>query len=215
MSGGRTLCCHVRTATLIFAFYYLIVNMLKLVGFVLSVCRGKEAFPVPYSEYKGPRSQRIFDISTNILMLISMSIAAFLAFFSKRKGPMVVLPFMLMMFVELGMSFLSLFDGVWSLPGTPNYKDLLQAAKSQIGVPRLDEEFIGQLTMWYSVLFMTDVLLKVYALQVSMRYFYMLKAERTTVVNVDTGNTVTVKLPSYAETLRMKAEDAPPTYQEP
>ncbi|XP_056335962.1 mtp family protein isoform X2 [Danio aesculapii] len=204
MSGGRTLCCHVSTATLVFAFYYLIVNTLKLVGIVLSVCRGKEAFPVPY-----------IDISTNILMLISMSIAALLAFFSKRKGPMFVLPFLLMMFVELGMSFLSLFDGVWSLPGTPNYRDLLQAAKSQIGVPRLDEEFIGQLTMWYSILFMTDVLLKVYALQVSMRYFYMLKAERTTAVNVDTGNTVTVKLPSYAEALRMKAEDTPPTYQEP
>ncbi|XP_016136381.1 lysosomal-associated transmembrane protein 4B-like [Sinocyclocheilus grahami] len=214
MSGTRTLCCHVTTATLSFAIIYLIVNVLNLVGIILMVSLDKEAFSVPYYESKATRGHRVFDISTNILMLVMMSISAVLVLFSKRKGPMFVLPFVLMMFVELSLSFLSLFDGAWGLPGTTSYRDMLQAVKSQMRVDRLNEEEIGHFTMWYSVLFMVDILLKVYVLQVSMRCFYALKAERMAAVIVDTGNTVTVKLPSYDEALKMKAEDTPPTYHE-
>uniref|UniRef100_A0A8C1Q4C7 Lysosomal protein transmembrane 5 n=1 Tax=Cyprinus carpio TaxID=7962 RepID=A0A8C1Q4C7_CYPCA len=214
MSGTRTLFCHVTTATLSFAILYLIGNVLKLAGIILLVSLDKEAFSVPYHESKATRGQRLFDISTNILMLVMMSISAVLVLFSKRKGPMFVLPFVLMMFVELSLSFLSLFDGAWGLPGTPSYRDMLQAIKCQKRVDRLNEEEIGHFTMWYSVLFMMDILLKVYILHVSMRCFYALKAERMAALVVDTGNTVTVKLPSYNEAVKMKAEDTPPSYHE-
>ncbi len=39
---------------------------------------------------------------------------------------MFVLPFVLMMFVELSQSFLCLFDGAWGLPWTHNYREILQ-----------------------------------------------------------------------------------------
>ncbi|KAF4100451.1 mtp family protein [Onychostoma macrolepis] len=214
MSGIRTLCCHVTTATLSFAVLYLTGNVLKLVGIILMVSLDKEAFSVTYHDSKATRGQRVFDISTQILMLVLMSISAVLVLFSKRKGPMFVLPFVLMMFVELSLSFLSLFGGAWGLPGTPNYRDMLQAVKSQKRVDRLNEEEIGQFTMEYSVLFMLDILLKAYVLHVSMRCFYALKAESMAAVSVDTGNTVTVKLPSYDEALKMKAQVTPPSYHE-
>ncbi|KTF90735.1 hypothetical protein cypCar_00008455, partial [Cyprinus carpio] len=111
------------------------------------------------------------DISTNILMLVLMSISAVLVLFSKRK-------------------------------------------KSVRRVDSLNEEEIGHFTMSYSVLYMLFVLLKVYVLHVSMRCFYFLKAESMAAVSVDTGNTVTVKLPSYDEALKMRAEDIPPSYHE-
>ncbi|KAK9957628.1 hypothetical protein ABG768_011859 [Culter alburnus] len=215
MSGTRTLCCHVNTATLSFAILYLTCNVLKLVGIVYTVSWEKVEYSVPFHESKAPRGQRVFDISTNILMLFMMSISAVLVLFSQRKGPMFVLPFVLMMFVELSLSFLSLFDGAWILPGTPKYRDVLQAVKRQKGVSMLNEEDIGQYAVWYSVLFMLDILLKVYMLQVSMRCFYALKEKRLAAIHVDTGNTVTVKLPSYDEALKMKVEDTPPTYNEP
>uniref|UniRef100_A0A8C1RYL2 Lysosomal protein transmembrane 5 n=1 Tax=Cyprinus carpio TaxID=7962 RepID=A0A8C1RYL2_CYPCA len=214
MSGTRILCCHVTTATLSFAVLYLIGNVLKLVNIILMVSLDKEAFSVTYHEAKDTRGQRVFDISTNILMLVLMSISAVLVLFSKRKGPMFVLPFVLMMFVELSLSFLYLFDGAWGLPGTPNYRDMLQFVKSVRRVDSLNEEEIGHFTMSYSVLYMLFVLLKVYVLHVSMRCFYFLKAESMAAVSVDTGNTVTVKLPSYDEALKMRAEDIPPSYHE-
>ncbi|XP_056105500.1 mtp family protein isoform X2 [Rhinichthys klamathensis goyatoka] len=212
MSGTRTLCCHVNTATLSFAIIYLIGNMLKLVGIFLTVSWDKAEDSVYYHESKALKGHRVFDISTNILMLVLMSISAVLVLFSQRKGPMFVLPFSMMMMVELSLSFLSLFNGVWGLPGTPSYRDMLKAVRR---VPALNEEEIGQFTMWYSVLFMVDILLKVYVLQVSMKCFYAMKEKRVSAIHVDTGNTVTVKLPSYDEALKMKAEDTPPTYQEP
>ncbi|KAK7138620.1 hypothetical protein R3I93_015912 [Phoxinus phoxinus] len=215
MSGTRTLCCHVNTATLSFAIIYLIRNVLKLVGIFLTVSWEKTEYSVSYHESKALKGQRIFDISTSILMLVLMSISAVLVLFSQRKGPMFVLPFSLMMMVELSLSFLSLFSGVWGVPGTPTYRDVLQAVKDQRNVPVLNEEDIGQFTMWYSVLFMVDMLLKVYVLQVSMRCFYTMKEKRGSAIHVDSGSTVTVKLPSYDEALKMKAEDTPPTYQEP
>ncbi|KAL1256085.1 hypothetical protein QQF64_014146 [Cirrhinus molitorella] len=159
------------------------------------------------------------DISTDILMLVLMSISAVMVLFCKRKGPMFVLPFVLMMFAELSLSFLyitkgflSLYDGSRGLPGTLLYKNMLEAAKSSLKVERLNEEQIGYITMCHSVAIMLYILLKVYALQVSMRCFYALKAERMVAISVDTGNTVTVKLPSYDEALKIKAEGAPPTY---
>ncbi|XP_073678587.1 mtp family protein isoform X2 [Garra rufa] len=214
MSGTRSLCCHVTTATLLCAIFYLIVNGLTLVGIILTVSLDKDAISVPYHESKANRGHRVFDISTDILMLLLMSISAVLVFFSKRKGPMFVLPFVLMMFVELSLSFLHLFNRAWGLLVTPTYRDTLEI-KSQRRVERLNEEDIGELTMDYSILYMLIILLKVYALQVSMKCFYALKAERMAVVNVDTGNTVTVKLPSYDEALKMKVEDTPPTYNAP
>ncbi|XP_077051965.1 mtp family protein [Siphateles boraxobius] len=215
MSGTRTLCCHVNTATLSFAIIYLIGNLLKLVGIFLTVSWGKAEYSVSHYESKALKGHRVFDISTNILMLVLMSISAVLVLFSQRKGPMFVLPFSLMMMVELSLSFLSLFNGAWGLPGTPTYRDMLQAVKDQRKVPALNEEDIGQFTMCYSVLFMVDVLLKLYVLQVSMKCFYALKERRVGAIHVDTGNTVTVKLPSYDEALKMKTEDTPPSYQEP
>lgn len=47
--------------------------------------------------------------------------------FSLFKGPMFVLPFVLMMMVELSLSFLSMFNGAWGLPGTPAYREILQS----------------------------------------------------------------------------------------
>ncbi|XP_051992420.1 lysosomal-associated transmembrane protein 5-like [Xyrauchen texanus] len=215
MSGTRTLCCHVTTATRSFAILFLIGTVLKLVDIIRTVSCEKAPHDVPYHEFKSSRGQRVFDISTNVLMLVLMSVSGVLVLFSHRKGPLFVLPFVLMMFVDLGLSFLSLFDGTWGLPGTPNYKDVLLAAKYYRGVNKLDEEDLGHFTMIYTVLFMLNILLKVYILQVSMRCFYALKAERTAAINADTGNTVTVKLPSYDEALKIKVEDTPPSYQEP
>ncbi|KAK2886937.1 hypothetical protein Q8A67_015165 [Cirrhinus molitorella] len=219
MSGTRTLCCHVTTATITFAILYLVFNMLKLVGIILMVSLDKEAISVSYHESKANRERNIFDISTDILMLVLMSISAVMVLFCKRKGPMFVLPFVLMMFAELSLSFLyitkgflSLYDGSRGLPGTLLYKNMLEAAKSSLKVERLNEEQIGYITMCHSVAIMLYILLKVYALQVSMRCFYALKAERMVAISVDTGNTVTVKLPSYDEALKIKAEGAPPTY---
>ncbi|XP_051520330.1 uncharacterized protein LOC127421350 [Myxocyprinus asiaticus] len=215
MSGTRTLCCHVTTATRSFAILFLIGTVLKLVDIIRTVSWEKAPYDVPYHEFKSSRGQRVFDISTNILMLVLMSVSGVLVLFSHRKGPLFVLPFVLMMFVDLGVSFLSLFDGAWGLPGTPSYKDILLVTKFYKGVGKLDEEDLGHFTMIYTVLFMLNILLKVYILQVSMRCFYALKAERTAAIHVDTGNTVTVKLPSYDEALKIKVEDTPPSYQEP
>lgn len=214
MSGTRTLCCHVNTATLVCAILYLILNVLRFGGIFIKVSWDKVEYSVPYHESKVPRGQRVFDISTNILMLVLMAFSAVLVLFSQRKRPMCVLPFMLMMFVELTLSFLSLCDGSWGLPGFPTYRDILQAIKENRRVSKLNEEDIGQLSMWYSVVFMLDILLKVYVLRVSMKCFYFLKEKRATAIHVDTGNTVKVKLPSYDEALKME-EDKPPTYHEP
>lgn len=54
----------------------------------------------------------------NVWFAVSLSVC---------KGSIFVLPFTLMMMVELTLSFLSLFNGAWGLPGIPTYRDLLQA----------------------------------------------------------------------------------------
>lgn len=212
MSGTRTLCCHVTTATRSFAILCLIVNLLELGDIIQTASWGKTQYTLPYHDTTSTRG--IFNVSTDILMLVLMSISCVLVLFSQRKGPMFVLPFVMMIFVDLGLSFLSLFNEAWGLPGTPKYKETLQVLKYYKGVNRLDEE-LGHLTMIFTVYIILIILLKVYFLQVSMRCFYALKAKRAPGIHVDTGNTVTVKLPSYDEALTMKTEGAPPSYQEP
>ncbi|XP_056596836.1 mtp family protein [Triplophysa dalaica] len=213
MSGKRSLCCHVTIATRTFAILYLIGNMLEL-GDIIRKASWEKSHSIPNHEIKSTRCEHIFDISTNILMLVLMSISCVFVLFSQRKGPMFLLPFVMLVFMDLGVSFLSLFNGAWGLPGTPKYKDVLQAAKYYKGVNRLDEEELGQFTMGYTVFYIFNILLKVYVLQVSIRCFYALMGERAPGMQVDTENTVTVKLPSYDEALTMKNEGVPPSYQE-
>ncbi|TRZ01120.1 hypothetical protein DNTS_007845 [Danionella cerebrum] len=213
MSGRRTLCCNIHHAMLVFAFIYLVENIVKLVAFGRAVSLEKDVYCWPFSDMKATRSQRMLDISSKAMMLFMTLFSSVLVFFSEHKRPRFVLPFMMMILVKLIMSFLSLLDGTWSLPGIPNYRELLQLAKSFSGSVRLNDVDMGQFTMIYTVVFMLDLLLKVYIFRVSLKCFYMLKADHVAAVNAAIGKTVTVKLPSYEECQMIK-EDKPPSYQE-
>lgn len=64
------------------------------------------------------------DIDQRKLFLLAPNIVCLCLY----KGPMFVLPFVMLMFVDLGLSFFSLLNGDMGLPGTPKYKDVLQVA---------------------------------------------------------------------------------------
>ncbi|KAK3532335.1 hypothetical protein QTP86_016039 [Hemibagrus guttatus] len=211
MSGTRSLCCHVNTATRASAIFYLIFNMLVAVDLAVGIIREKDPITVSYTEMKRTHGNCIFEISTNFISLILMSFSSVLVMMSHRKGPMCVMPFAMFMFLDVALSLLSLFDARFGLPGTPTYGDALRLASNLKGGIQLDGAELTQATLIFGVLFVMYILLKVYMFQVSIRYYYALKEQRRSAPQ----NSVMVKLPSYDEALKMKPEATLPKYQEP
>ncbi|KAB5530926.1 hypothetical protein PHYPO_G00134960 [Pangasianodon hypophthalmus] len=211
MSGTRSLCCHVNTATRASAILYLVFNLLVAVDLTIGIIREKDPITVSYTEMKRTHSNCIFEISTNFITLLLMSFSSVLVMLSHRKGSMCVMPFILFMFLDVALSLLSLFDARFGLPGTPTYGDALRLASNLKGGVRLEGEELSHVTLIFGVLFVMYILLKVYMLQVSIRCYYVLKGDRIPAAE----NSVMVKLPSYDEALKMKPEATLPNYQEP
>ncbi|XP_058234009.1 mtp family protein isoform X2 [Hemibagrus wyckioides] len=204
MSGTRSLCCHVNTATRASAIFYLIFNLLVAVDLAVGIIREKDPITVSYTEMK-------LEMSTNFISLALMSFSSVMVMMSHRKGPMCVMPFAMFMFLDVGLSLLSLFDARFGLPGTPTYGDALRLASNLKGGIKLNGEELNQATLIFGVLFVMYILLKVYMFQVSVRYYYALKEQRRSAPK----NSVVAKLPSYDEALKMKPEATLPKYQEP
>ncbi|XP_066531175.1 mtp family protein [Hoplias malabaricus] len=214
MSGTQSLCCHVHTATRAAAIFYMVYNLLVAMDLTIGVFWKTEPVLISYPDVSLNKGYHVFDISTNFMMLVLMSFSSVLVLISHRKGPMCVMPFVLFMFLDVALSILSLFATPWGLPGTPSYKDALRLALHVKGGAKLEAEELSQVTMIFGVLFVLYILLKVYMLQVSMRSFYALRESRMSACPA-TENTVMVKLPSYDEALKMKADAVPPVYPEP
>ncbi|KAL7829601.1 hypothetical protein AOLI_G00304860 [Acnodon oligacanthus] len=214
MSGKQSLCCHVHTATRVSAIFYLVYNLLVAMDLTVGIIRKTDPLTVSYTDMKLGNGYHAFDISTNFMMLVLMSFSSVLVLLSHRKGPVCTVPFVLFMFLDVALSLLSLFAAPWGLPGTPTYRDALRLALKLKGGAKLEVEELSQVTMIFGVLFVLYILLKVYMLQVSMRSFYALR-ENWTPSQPPVENSVRVKLPSYDEALKMKADSLPPAYQEP
>ncbi|XP_017309753.1 mtp family protein [Ictalurus punctatus] len=209
MSGTRSLCCHVNTATRASAIFYLVFNLLVAVDLITGIIREKDPITVSYTEMKRTHGNCVFEMSTNFITLFLMSFSSVLVMLSHRKGSMCVMPFAMFMFIDVALSLLSLFDARFGLPGTPTYGDALRLASNLKGGARLDGEELNRATLIFGVLFVMYILLKVYMLQVSIRCYYALKGERVPAAE----NSVMVKLPSYDEALKMKHEAMFPNSQ--
>ncbi|XP_030645351.1 mtp family protein [Chanos chanos] len=213
MSGTRTLFCHVTTATRAFAIYYLVSILMVAVDLTVALIRGKEPFSVSTTQNM-TRGQHIFDVSSSFLMLFLMSVSCGFVLFARHKGPSSVIPFVLLLFVDVCLTVLSLADGPWGLPGTPTYTDTLRLTNlARHNVP-LENADLCRFTMVFGVLFVFYVLFKVYMFEVALRSYYAMKEEDES-VNQGSGISVTVKLPSYDEALQEKPKDTPPEYTEP
>ncbi|XP_060798903.1 mtp family protein [Neoarius graeffei] len=211
MSGTRSLCCHVNTATRASAIFYLVFNLLVAVDLTVGIIRKKDPITISITEMRRTHGNCMFEIATNFVSLVLMSFSSVLVMLSHRKGPMCVMPFVLFMFLEVALSLLSLFDARFGLPGTPAYGDALRLASNLKGGVRLEGEELARVTLMFGVLFVMYILLKVYMLQVSIRCYYALKEARLLAAE----SSVMVKLPSYDEALKMKPEATLPNYQEP
>ncbi|KAK2836499.1 hypothetical protein Q7C36_014368 [Tachysurus vachellii] len=211
MAGTQSLCCHVNTATRVSAIFYLIYNLLVAVDLAIGIIREKDPITVSFTEMKRTHGNCIFEISTNFISLVLMSFSSVLVMLSHRKGPMCVMPFVMFMFLDAALSFLSLFDARFGLPGTPTYGDALRLASNLKGGVRLEGEELNRVTLIFGVLFVMYILLKVYMFKVSIRCYYALKEQRMSAPK----SSVMVKLPSYDEAVKMKPEDTLPKYQEP
>ncbi|XP_046691460.1 mtp family protein [Silurus meridionalis] len=211
MSGTRSLCCHVNTATRVSAVFYLVYNLLVAVDMTVGLIRGKDPITVSYTEMKHTHGNNIFEISTNFISLALMSFSSVLVMLSHLKGPMCVMPFLLFMFLDVALSLLSLFDARFGLPGTPTYGDALRLASNIKGRSKLEGEELNHITLIFGVFFVMYILLKVYMFQVSIRCYNALKEK----CNPAAESSLMVKLPSYDEALKMKSDAMPPKYQEP
>ncbi|KAK1805111.1 hypothetical protein P4O66_019463 [Electrophorus voltai] len=214
MSGTRSLCCRVNTATHVSAIFYLACNLLMGVDLIFGIIQGKEPFIISYTEQKPAHGRHVFDIGTNLITLALMSVSSVLVLISHCKGPLCIVPFGMFMCLDVALSLLSLFDAPWGLPGTPTYRNALRIAANLKGGVKLEGEELNRVTMIFGVLFVLYILLKVYMFQVAVRSFYALKQDWGDSVYRTDRNTVRVKLPSYDDALKMKAEAMPPAYQE-
>uniref|UniRef100_A0A8B9L736 Lysosomal protein transmembrane 5 n=1 Tax=Astyanax mexicanus TaxID=7994 RepID=A0A8B9L736_ASTMX len=213
MAGTQSLCCHVHTATRASAIFYLVYNLLVAVDLAIGAIWNTDPITISYTDMKLTSGYRAFDIGTNFMVLVLMSFSSVLVMIAHRKGALCVMPFMLFMFVDVALSLLSLFAAPWGLPGTPTYRSALLLASNFKGGVKLEGEELSQVTMIFGVLFVMYILLKVYMMQVSMRSFYDLRDNWPP--RPAAKNTLTVKLPSYDEALKMKDDALPPAYQEP
>ncbi|XP_061111197.1 mtp family protein [Conger conger] len=119
---SRSLCCDVRTAAFVFITYYLVSTLMVCFDITVWIFNGKDLCGFVHSESL-THGQLIFDTTSNFLLLLMMLISCILALFGLRKGVSKhLVPFLVQLYLDLGMSVISIFSGPWGTPGTPTFE---------------------------------------------------------------------------------------------
>ncbi|XP_018603355.1 mtp family protein [Scleropages formosus] len=213
---ARSLCCHIRTAATAMVTYYLVSTILVLVDMVSAVINGRDLCGFVHSEHL-THSQRIFDITSNLLLVAVMIISSVFALVSlwKRSAHQLV-PFIVLLFLDAALTLMSLFSSQWGLPGTPSFEQghkIMELLSSEKGKELTPAE-MAHLTMIFSVFFILYLLMKVYMAQTVLHYYFVMKAQAQAQKSTRDEKSVSVDLPSYDEVLKLPSKARLPAYQE-
>ncbi|KAG9355562.1 hypothetical protein JZ751_000400 [Albula glossodonta] len=162
---SRSLCCHVRTATVAFTIYYLLSTLVVLADMVMWVFTGKDLGGFIHNEHLTHAQQicsrsALFTVDTasNFLLLIMIGISCIFALFGLHRGCSYhLVPFIVQLYLDLGLSLMSLFSGPWGLPGTPCFEEWDRL----MGYVTQGKELGQKETMMFGVLFVLYLLMKV------------------------------------------------------
>ncbi|KAI1901734.1 hypothetical protein AGOR_G00037440 [Albula goreensis] len=211
---SRSLCCHVRTATVAFTIYYLLSTLVVLADIVMWVFTGKDLGGFIHNEHL-THAQQIFDTASNFLLLIMIGISCIFVLVGLHRGHSYhLVPFIVQLYLDLGLSLMSLFSGPWGLPGTPCFEEWDRL----MGYVTQGKELGQKETMMFGVLFVLYLLMKVYAVHTVTKCYYIVKLAgvgKNSQGAKESEKSVSVELPSYDEALKLPSKDDPPAYHIP
>ncbi|KAG5842229.1 mtp family protein [Anguilla anguilla] len=202
---SRSLCCNVRTAAFVFTSYYLVSTLLVCVDIAVWVFSGKDLGGFVHSEHL-THGQQIFDTTSNFLLLCMMAISCVFALVGLRKGfSKHLVPFIVQVYLDLGLSMMSLFSGPWGLPGTPTFEESDRLVMQFTGGRQLEPKETARITTIFGVLFVLYLLMKVYTAHIVTKCYYVMKLTGE-MKDSQKEESVSVKLPSYDEAVKMPPE---------
>ncbi|KAJ8273029.1 hypothetical protein GJAV_G00096580 [Gymnothorax javanicus] len=210
---SRSLCCNVRTTAFVFAIYYLVSTLLVCVHMAVWIFTGKDIGGVFHMKDL-THSQRIFDTTTNFLLLIMMLISCIVALIGLRKRvSKQLLPFLVQLYLDLGLTLMSLFSSPWGLPGTPTFEETDRLMMYFTGGKELEPKAWARVSMIFGVMFVLYLLMKVYTTHIVTKCYYVIKLTEENKDSQEEEKSVSVKLPSYDEALKMPPELFSPDYK--
>nr|XP_023659500.1 lysosomal-associated transmembrane protein 5 isoform X1 [Paramormyrops kingsleyae] len=200
---SRSLCCHVRSASTSIVLYYLGSSLLVLALMVTSLITGRNFCGLVASEQLS-RGQQIFDVTSNMLLLVMMTFSSIFALVGLCKGsPHHMVPLIVLLFLDLGLTVMSTFSSSWGLPGTPSYEE---SEKTYLTTQReLDPRIVAHFSLAFGVLFVLYLLMKVFMVNTLLRCYFVMKAEAQERPVCE--KSVLVDLPSYEEALKLPSKD--------
>ncbi|XP_015204006.1 lysosomal-associated transmembrane protein 5 [Lepisosteus oculatus] len=213
----RGFCCDIRTATFSIGVYYLVTSLLVCIDMILGLVKGKDMCGFIHTQ-QYTNGERIFDTTTNFFLIAVMIISSVYVLFGVRKyRPRLLLPFIILLVLDISLCVMSLFSGPWGLPGTLTYEEALMMWDS-VGVKHeLSNKEIARLTLIFGITFVMYLLIKVYMVNCVIKCYSFIKAHNTRAKDTQTTDekSAVVVLPSYDEALKLPFKELPPTYQEP
>ncbi|KAJ8378443.1 hypothetical protein AAFF_G00242580 [Aldrovandia affinis] len=211
---SRSLCCEVRTASIAIAAYYLVSNLVVCAGMAVWIINGIDLGGFSHPGYL-THGQKEFDITTNFLLLIVPAISCVLALVGLRRGCSThLVPLIAQLYVDVGLSVMSLFCSSWGLPGTPTIEQTNRLVSHLTGGRVLGPQEMSRITMIFGLLFVLYLLAKVHAAHIMAKCYYVLKLAENGNNSQKVEKGVSVQLPSYDDAVKLPPKDQPPVYQQ-
>ncbi|XP_048848884.1 mtp family protein isoform X1 [Brienomyrus brachyistius] len=222
---SRSLCCHVRSASTGIVLYYLGSSLLVLaltaaslitgwnfcgLGASEQVSRGQQMFLDGIWQLSSPLSS--VDVTSNILLLVMMTLSSISALVGLyKRSPHHMVPLIVLLFLDMGLTVMSTVSSIWGLPGTPSYDE---SEKTYLTTQReLNPRIVARFSLAFGILFVLYLLMKVFMVNTLLRCYFVMKAEgqERTVCE----KSVLVDLPTYEEAIKLPSKDPPLTVQGP
>ncbi|XP_048848885.1 mtp family protein isoform X2 [Brienomyrus brachyistius] len=208
---SRSLCCHVRSASTGIVLYYLGSSLLVLALTAASLITGWNFCGLGASEQVS-RGQQMFDVTSNILLLVMMTLSSISALVGLyKRSPHHMVPLIVLLFLDMGLTVMSTVSSIWGLPGTPSYDE---SEKTYLTTQReLNPRIVARFSLAFGILFVLYLLMKVFMVNTLLRCYFVMKAEgqERTVCE----KSVLVDLPTYEEAIKLPSKDPPLTVQGP
>ncbi|XP_066573539.1 mtp family protein [Amia ocellicauda] len=208
-------CFEIRTATLSIGIYYVVTSFLVCIDLIFGVVKGKDFCGfIQTADY--PKGERIFDTTTNFILVAVMIITSTYLLLGVRKyRERLLIPFIILLFLDIVLSVMSLFRGAWGLPGTFTYEEATVMWNYASVKHELSLQDTARLTMIFGVIFILYVLIKVYMMNCVMNCYTFIKLHNIQARGSKAQSRSTVvELPSYSEAVKLPSKDSPPEYQE-
>lgn len=204
----RCCCCHVRTATVVLAIFWMIFCALMLTFEIVAVANGSGFCNIFQNDYKTA------DFPISLLFTVTVFLIGVCLLYGALKHREVFLvPFLVMQILDICLSVWAVFSSYVDIPARLSYKDSMTYMISSEGE---NPDMSTKKVVIFTVIYVLLLIFKVYLIDCVWTCYKYIKARNQADVRVYPVFELSEKvmLPTYDEAMKLPSKQAPPPYTE-